>query len=160
MHPLNSVFYPLLGVYSITTKVLDIHFRNIYEAGIQVIVVNWSPNQSLDLIKHMMNYAKKTYDSRLSIAIELAPYVGRTAQSIRADLQRLRDEFVWAHPAMYRVQVVSRAGDWLPMVYVQGACGIDSDQWADVLGAKRAGSVRRSAVDAIFIGEVRYNLNM
>lgn len=134
---------------------LDIHFRNIYGAGIQVIVVNWTPSQSLDLIKHMMNYAMKTYDSRISIALELAPYDGRTAQSVRADLQRLRDEFVWSHPAMYRVQVASRGGEWLPMVYVQGACAIDSEQWADVLGAKRAGTVRRTAVDAVFIGEVR-----
>lgn len=104
----------------------------------------------------MMNYAKKTYDSRMSIALELAPYAGRTAQSVRADLQRLRDEFVWAHPAMYRVQVASRGGAWLPMVYVQDACSIESERWAEVLGAKRAGTVRRSAVDAVFIAEVRY----
>lgn len=103
-----------------------------------------------------MNYAKKTFDSRISIGLELAPYEGRSAQSVRADLQRLRDEFVWAHPAMYRVQVASRGGEWLPMVYVQGACAIESDQWAGLLGAKRSGTVRRSAIDAVFIGEVRY----
>lgn len=135
---------------------LDIHFRNIYQSGIQVIVVNWAPSQSLELIKHMMNYAKKSYDSKIWISLELAPYDGRSAQSVRADLQRLRDEFVWAHPAMYRVRVASRKGEWLPMVYIQGACAIDSDQWAEVLGAKRVGTVRRSSVDAVFIGEVRY----
>lgn len=148
------MFYPLLGVYSISTKVLDIHFRNIYESGIRVIVVNWTPSQSLDLIKHMMNYAKKKYDSRLSIALELAPYAGRTAQSVRTDLQRLHEEFVWAHPAMYRVHVASR-GEWLPMVYLQGVCDIEADQWADLFGAKRMGTLRHSPTDAVFIGEVR-----
>lgn len=158
VQPLRSVFYPLLGVYSISTKVLDVHFRNVLAAGVGVLVVGWQPtaNGSLAMVKHIMNYAWKTGGGRLAVSVEMLPYAGRTVAAVRADVRRLHGEFVWSHPAMYRVHVQGKGGSRLPLVYVRGACDSGgADEWAEMLGPGAKETVRGTTLDGVFVGEVR-----
>lgn len=158
VQPLRSVFYPLLGVYSIGTKVLDVHFRNVLAAGVGVLVVGWQPRAdgSLSMVKHIMNYAWKTCAGRLAVTVEMLPYAGRTVRSIRFDVGRLHEDFVWSHPAMYRVHVLGKGGSRLPLVYVRSACDSGgAEEWAEMLGPMAKETVRGTALDGVFVGEVR-----
>lgn len=162
--PLQSEYYPLLGLYTATPKILDVHFRNILQAGVGVLVVGWSPpaaaawpttTASTEQLLHVMQQAKKATAGRLLVAVEMRAYEGRSVRTLRADLEQLRADGVWTHPAMYRVRVHRQADAELPMVYVREACECgDHEEWAELLAANGAATVRGTGLDAFFVGEV------
>lgn len=166
--PLQTEYYPLLGLYTATAKVLDVHFRNVLQAGVGVLVVGWSPPtavaadetatvavSSTEQLLRIMQHAKKTTAGRLRVAVELLPYEGRTVRTIRSDLEQLNADGVWTHPAMYRVHVHSKDDAELPMVYVRGACDSGgAEDWEDLLAENGVLSIRRTRLDAVIVGEV------
>lgn len=154
VHTLNTVFYPMLGIYTISTNILEHHFRNIEQLGIDVVIVTWNPEKSLDLLRHILNFVKKYYQGKMYVAIEIDAYDGRTAESVLSMIKLLYKEFVWSHPALYRVYVASKS-KYLPMVYVREAFAISEIHWMNILGPQGGSTVRETAYDAVFIGHVR-----
>ena len=156
VNSLNTVFYPLLGIYTINTKILEIHFRNIWQMGIQVIIVTWRPNdRSTELLKHILNFAKKYYEDRIQVAIEIDAYEGRDVFTIKNDIKYWHTEFIWSHPALYRVYVQSK-NDYLPMIYIRDAFHGESGAWQYLFATERYSkySLRRTVHDGVFIGHV------
>lgn len=159
INELNSVFYPMLGVYTTTTKILEHHLNNIRRLGINVIILTWKPSlnipgETLDLLKNILNFVKKHFDSELQVALEIDSYPGRTVESIRNILTMLHKEYLWSHPGLYRVHVNSKNA-FLPMVYVRDAYQISDEDWFKIFSVRGIGSVRNTIYDAVFIGHVR-----
>lgn len=159
INELNSVFYPMLGVYTATNKILEHHLTNIKRLGINVIILTWKPSlnvpgESMDLLKSILNFVKKHFDSELQVALEIDSYPGRTVESVRNILTMLHREYLWSHPGLYRVHVHSKNA-FLPMVYVRDAYQISDEEWFKIFSVRGIGSVRNSIYDAVFIGHVR-----
>lgn len=167
VHTLNSVFYPMLGLYTITTRILEQHCRNIEQLGTDVIVVGWRPTTPIDIIRHLLNYVKKYHERRLSIAIEIdlssgdgptttTARTGSVVDAVRDSFALFHREFIWSHPSLYRVFVQSK-GASLPMVYVREAYAEpDAMEWAKLF--KGTASIRGTNLDAVIIGHIRYLL--
>lgn len=155
VNTLNSIFYPMLGLYTISTKILETHFRNIQQMGIEVIIFTWNPEKSIELLKHILNYVKKYYPAeKLTVALEIDVYAGRTADTIRNAFELFHREFIWSHPALYRVYVASQ-DKYLPMIYIREAWHISDVDWATVFSPKGSNTIRKTNYDGIFIGHVR-----
>lgn len=160
INELNSVFYPMLGLYTTTNKILEHHFNNIKRLGINVIIMTWKPSsnifpgESMDLLKMILNFVKKYYDSELQVALEIDSYPGRTVESIRNILTMLHREYLWSHPGIYRVHVKSK-NIFVPMVYIRDAYQISDEEWFKIFSVRGIGSVRNTIYDAVFIGHVR-----
>lgn len=161
VHTLNSVFYPLLGLYTITTKILEQHCRNIEQLGIDVIVVGWRPSAGLEIIRHILNYVKKYHSRRLSIAIEIDIISDATttpqnsgSSAVRDSFELLHREFIWSHPSLYRVFVQSK-DLWLPMVYIREVYAAEPEPIAWTQLFKGPASIRGTNLDAVIIGHVR-----
>lgn len=159
INELNSVFYPMLGVYTTTNKVLEHHFNNIKRIGINVIILTWKPSmnipgESIDLLKNILNFVKKYHDSELQVALEIDSYPGRTVESVRNILTMLHREYLWSHPGIYRVHVHSKNA-FLPMVYIREAYQISDEEWFKIFSVRGIGSVRNTIYDAVFVGHVR-----
>lgn len=159
INELNSVFYPMLGVYTTTNKILEHHLNNIKRLGINVIILTWKPSsnipgESYDLLKNILNFVKKYLNSELQVALEIDSYPGRTVESIRNILTELHQEYLWSHPGLYRVHVNSKNA-FLPMVYIRDAYQISDEEWFKIFSARGIGSVRNTIYDAVFIGHVR-----
>lgn len=159
INELNSVFYPMLGVYMTTNKILEHHFNNIRRLGINVIILTWKPSsnipgESFDQLKNILNFVKKHFNSELQVALEIDSYPGRTVESIRNILTELHEEYLWSHPGIYRVRVNSKNA-FLPMVYIRDAYQISDEEWFKIFSVRGIGSVRNTIYDAVFIGHVR-----
>lgn len=159
INELNSIFYPMLGVYTTTNKILEHHLNNIKRLGINVIILTWKPSsnnsgESIDLLKNILNFVKKHFDSELQVALEIDSYPGRTVESVRNILTILHREYLWSHPGLYRVHVNSK-NVFLPMVYVRDAYQISDEEWFKIFSVRGIGSVRNGEYDAVFIGHVR-----
>lgn len=159
INELNSVFYPMLGLYTTTNKILEHHLNNIKRIGINVIILTWKPSsnipgESIDLLKNILNFVKKHFDSELQVALEIDSYPGRTVESVRNILTMLHREYLWSHPGLYRVHVNSKNA-FLPLVYVRDAYQISDEEWFKIFSVRGIGSVRNTIYDAVFIGHVR-----
>ncbi|XP_037033543.1 glycoprotein endo-alpha-1,2-mannosidase-like protein [Bradysia coprophila] len=158
INELNSVFYPMLGVYTTTNKILEHHLNNIKRLGINVIILTWKPSanipgESVDLLKNILNLVKKYFDCEIQVALEIDSFPGRTVESIRNILTLLHREYLWSHPALYRVQVNSKNA-LLPMIYVREAYQISDEEWFKIFSVRGIGSIRNTIYDAVFIGHV------
>lgn len=159
INELNSVFYPMLGVYTTTNKILEHHLNNIKHLGINVIILTWKPSanipgESVDRLRHILNFVKKYFNCEIQVALEIDNFPGRTVESIRNILTLLHREYLWSHPALYRVQVNSK-NELLPMIYVREAYQTSEEEWFKIFSTRGIGSVRNTIYDAVFIGHVR-----
>jgi glycoprotein endo-alpha-1,2-mannosidase len=110
---LGSTFYPSRGPYSSTDNaVVDVHMREMQEAGVTTVVVSWWGRGSIeDQRLPAIRAAVRRHDMRLAVHVE--PYPGRTVGSVATDLEVLR-----------------RLG--VDDVYVYDSTALPDDQWAEL----------------------------
>lgn len=149
-HQPNIVFYPMLGLYKIDSKVITHHFENIRQLGTTVLIVTWTPQFQHSLLIYLMNELLK---HKLQLAIEIDDYPNRTVHSIFNDLDYFYREFWW-HEALYKVYV-TRKRKFMPMFYVKNMASLPAIEWSQLLSLNGVISLRRSLHDAIFIGHIR-----
>lgn len=153
---LNIVFQPLLGTYSLNTKILKKHFQNIKNIGIGVIIITWSPDKSrTDMLKNILNFSKQFYPVDVSICIEIDAYPGRSPESIKSDFEFLHREFIWSHPNLYRVYIDSQK-QYLPMIYIKDVFTVNHRDWFRIFSSRGSDTVRKTMYDAVFLGHIRY----
>lgn len=80
------------------------------------------------------------------VALHLEPYAGRSAESVRADLEHLASAY-GAHAGLYR-----DAARGLPLIYVYDSYHLPPHEWARLLSPAGDLSVRGTPLDATFIG--------
>lgn len=149
---IGSNYYPLLGCYSSNDPaVINIHMRQIREAGIGVIVLSWSPPNYKDspykIMPVLFKYAAK---HKLKIALHVEPYIGRNPINL---LNHLRDFYKMYrnHSALYTMKKSLRAPS-IPVIYIYDSYLTPAVAWKEVLTIKGNLSIRNTDLDAIFVG--------
>ena len=85
-----SVFFPVRGAYSSSDpRVLRAQMRDIARAGVDQVVSSWWGWGSEE-DERLPDVVRAAHRYRLSVAVHLEPYVGRSPETIAADLQHLR----------------------------------------------------------------------
>ncbi|KAL7741175.1 hypothetical protein ACLKA6_018199 [Drosophila palustris] len=152
---LNTAFYPALGLYKPSAKLLGQHFENIRSCGIGVLILSFSKPSDPALLHQILELAPQ---HNLSVTFELSVAGNRTVDYLRQQLQDI-SSYVEL-PGFYRVWSQSRAA-LLPVLYVSNAYKLSDSLGRQLcrptalkLPSKDAGQLRR-VLDAIFIGHIR-----
>jgi hypothetical protein len=87
-----AAFYPARGLYSSSDpRVLAAQMRELRRAGVDEVVTSWwGPGSSEDARLSSVIGAARAHG--LAVAVHLEPYGGRTAETVAADVARLRAE--------------------------------------------------------------------
>lgn len=158
---LNTAFYPALGLYKPTIKLLGQHMDNIRSCGIGVIILSFVRPSDPALLHQIIDLAPQ---HNLSVTFELSVAGNRTLEFVR---QQLQDIAAYVElPGFYRVWSQSRAA-LLPVLYVSNAYKLSESlgrhlcrptvqelaEQQQVPG--EIGGLRR-VLDAFFIGHIRW----
>ncbi|KAI7837064.1 hypothetical protein COHA_009063 [Chlorella ohadii] len=155
---LHSPYYPLRGPYSSADpEVLEDQFREMKRTGIGVAAVSWwgpvwrngtHDTQGVSTDERLPTLLAAAERAGMAIAFHLEPYPGRTAATVREDLQYLmRRPEVAASPAVLRLGPQRR-----PLYFVYDSYHISPADWAALLTPGGEGSMRGSDGDGVFIG--------
>lgn len=157
---LNTAFYPALGLYKPSAKLLGQHFENIRSCGIGVLILSFTKPSDPELLHQIIELAPQ---HNLSVTFELSVAGNRTVEYLR---QQLQDIATYVElPGFYRVWSQSR-GALLPVLYISNAYKLSENlgrqlcrPTALTLSTKKvsnddAGGLRR-VLDAFYIGHIR-----
>ena len=85
-----SSFFPARGVYSSGDPyIVGSQMREIRRYGIDTVAVSWWGWGSLE-DRRLPGVVRAARKARLRVAVHIEPYPGRTAESVSADIDRLR----------------------------------------------------------------------
>lgn len=159
---LNTAFYPALGLYKPSAKLLAQHFENIRSCGIGVLILSFGKPSDSDLLHQIIELAPQ---HNLSVTFELSVAGNRTVEYLRQQLQEIAPYVDL--PGFYRIWSQSRAA-LLPVLYVSNAYKLSESLGRLLcrptalmtLGAKPEASASeigglRRVLDALFIGHIR-----
>ncbi|KAH8262990.1 hypothetical protein KR044_002809 [Drosophila immigrans] len=154
---LNTAFYPSLGLYKPSAKLLGQHFENIRSCGIGVLILSFTKPTDPALLHQIIELAPQ---HNLSVTFELSVAGNRTMEFLR---QQLQDVATYVElPGFYRVWSQSR-GALMPVLYVSNAYKLSESLGRQMchytgltkpLGKEEVGRLRR-VLDAFFIGHIR-----
>uniref|UniRef100_A0A1B6K7Z8 Glycoprotein endo-alpha-1,2-mannosidase n=4 Tax=Homalodisca liturata TaxID=320908 RepID=A0A1B6K7Z8_9HEMI len=144
-----SSYYPELGCYSSRdSQIIDVHFKQIREAGIGVVVVSWYPpdvqKSTQDNMVHLLNTAQK-YQLKIAILIEI--YTGRNQDSFLKNIIYLTK--YTSHSFFYKFMKNER---YLPVYYVHKSYMTTASVWRELLATDGSKTVRGTPYDGFFIG--------
>lgn len=152
---IGACFYPKLGCYSSRDQsTIEIHMQQMRRAGIGVVAVSWYPPSQRDdhgrspdhYIPLLLDIAHK-YSMKVTIHSE--PYQERSPSNFRRDLEYIHDHYT-NHPALLKIRS-PRDKSLLPLVYVYDSYLYQAGQWAQVLSADGAHTIRGTHIDCIAI---------
>ncbi|KAJ8600366.1 hypothetical protein CTAYLR_000700 [Chrysophaeum taylorii] len=137
---IHAPFYPLLGPYSSRDPaILDTHFG--WMEDIDTVVLSWTGRESVsdtqgvstdEAFPAAIAAAKK---NGLSVALHLEPYPGRSARSVRSDLEYLLSSYDF--------------GECKVVAYVYDAYHVRATEWKDLFCRGGAFTVRGTAWDVV-----------
>ncbi|RDZ27001.1 glycoside hydrolase family 99 protein [Lysobacter silvisoli] len=139
-------FYPALGEYSSADPaVAERHMAMIAQAGIGVVAVTWLGREdpSYRSLRALFDAAAR---HGLRICFQIEPASRPTLAAARAQLLAAVDDF-GRHPAFYRDPGTGR-----PLFFVYDSYQLPASDWARLLRAGGAESIRGGAYDADVIG--------
>ncbi|XP_015609754.1 glycoprotein endo-alpha-1,2-mannosidase [Cephus cinctus] len=149
---IGANYYPSLGCYSsMDPKVIDLHMKQLKEAGVGVVVVSWTPptaNDNTDSI--MPDLLDTAHRYHLKIAPHIEPYAGRNPINLIEHIRHLFNKY-GSHPALYRMK---RQEDdtVLPVMYIYDSYVFPSTAWRELLSERGNLTLRGTEIDAIYIG--------
>src|SRR3954471_7692359 len=89
-YDIASGFFPARGVYSSATRaVLAAQMAEIAGAGVNQVVSSWWGWGSVE-DQRLPDVVRAGARRGLSVSVQIEPYVGRTAQTVAADIEHLR----------------------------------------------------------------------
>ena len=120
---IGAAFYPRLGPYSSNdATIVDDHARQARLARIGVLVVSWYPsthNENVDEAIGLILEAAAKFG--LEVCFHLEPYEGRTALSVRKDVDLVLETYA-THRAYHRI-------DGKPVFYAYDSYQISPNDW-------------------------------
>jgi len=152
---LHAPFYPAAGPYSSSDpKLLDAHFSQLREAGVDAAVLSWtgrpggavSDTQGVGtdaIVPAAIAAAKR---AGIGAAIHLEPYEGRSAESVALDLSHLVTYDLYCLP---RRPCGGHAP--LPVVYLYDAYHTPAKEWARLFCKDGDISIRGTQQDVVVI---------
>eukprot|EP00899_Mesostigma_viride_P014241 jgi/Mesvir1/22818/Mv20081-RA.1 len=151
----HSRYYPDRGCYSSRDPgaVAD-HMRQLVDAGVRVLVLSWwgpewrpasADTQGVhtdSALPILFRAAEASGDIKL--AFHLEPYAGRTALTVREDIEYLISRY-GNSSALLRI-------DGRPLYYVYDSYLIPASEWAQILSPDGSATLRATPWDGVFIG--------
>ncbi|HYF95297.1 MAG TPA: glycoside hydrolase family 99 protein [Symbiobacteriaceae bacterium] len=147
---IGAHYYPQLGPYSSSDPhVLDQHMIWLKQARVGVLVTSWwGPGSREDAMTPAVLDAAAEHG--LKVAFHLETYRGRTAESVKRDIQYIYGHY-GGHPAFFRT---ARPTHWGPspaprgVFYVFESLHVPDADWKGMLD-----SLRNTSDDAIVLGQ-------
>ena len=140
---IGANFYPQLGSYSSTDKeIIDIHMRQIRDAGIGVVAISWWGKGHLtdQSVKNTLDIAHK-YGLKLAFHIEP---IYKTVKEFRGHLEYIAANYA-QHPAIYKL-------NGKPLYYLYNSFNLKYGEWQSLLNPDSLTTLRKTTLDGIFIG--------
>lgn len=141
---LASNFFPQLKNYSSNDpQVVAKHMEMMADARIGVVVLTWWRNMDLGLksIPLILDEANK---KGLKVSFHLEPYGGRSAKSVRDDIQEIL-KLYGKHPAFYR-------NNGKPWFFIYDSYLTGFEEWTSLLKPDGKISIRNTPLDVVMIG--------
>jgi len=151
---IGANYYPSLGPYSSSDpEVVDQHMKWMSEARIGIVSTSWWGKENSDgqltkvsgftdkLVKLLLDKADKY---GLKIAIHLEPYEGRSAESVKADVIYVIDQY-GKHPAFYRDDKNR------PLFFFYDSYHTKEQQWASIFAPDAPNTLRNTPYDSAMI---------
>lgn len=152
---IHAPFYPAAGLYSsLNASHLAGQLRTLKAAGVSAAVVSWwgrpgvSGGDSQGVLTNRaveLAFEAASAVGGIGVALHLEPYAGRSAESVRADLDFLADAY-GGHAGLFR------GVDGRPLFFVYDSYHISPAEWVRVLSPGGDLSVRGGAADGVFMG--------
>lgn len=141
---LASNFYPQLKNYSSNDPaIIAKHMKMYARAGMGVVAVTWWGDhyQGAESLPILFDEAQK---NGLKVCFHIEPYGGRSAQSVRENIQHFIEKF-GQHPALYRLH-------GKPLFFLYDSYLIPAEEWATMLKPEGAITIRNTNLDSEIIG--------
>jgi glycoprotein endo-alpha-1,2-mannosidase len=147
---IGSSFYPMRGPYSSRDpNILEEHMQELKDF---VVVVSWWGREKTDgegmatdpLIPLILAAAEKF---GAQIAFHIEPYPGRTAISVREDIQYIVDKY-GSSASFYRDEVNNNR----PVMYLYDSYLIPATEWATIFDPKAPKTIRNTKYDVVALG--------
>eukprot|EP00877_Chromochloris_zofingiensis_P009285 jgi/Chrzof1/460/Cz01g16190.t1 len=148
-------FYPWRGPYSSSDPVLiQQHIQELLDANVTVLAVSWwgpvwregthdtQGVQTDEVLKIVMTEVEK--QDTMKVALHLEPYTGRTAQTVREDIEYLMTLY---NSSSALLRIADR-----PVYYVYDSYHLLPQQWSTLLSPDGSRTVRGTTLDGFFIG--------
>ncbi|XP_015117471.1 glycoprotein endo-alpha-1,2-mannosidase-like protein [Diachasma alloeum] len=149
---IGASYYPSLGCYSSRNpQVIDLHMRQLRDAGVGVLVVSWTPPNTPDNTDPVMpDLLNAAHRYNLKIAPHIEPYPGRNPINLIEHIRYLFSKYS-SHPALHRARK-SRDGPALPVIYIYDSYVFPSSAWWELLSERGNLTLRGTEIDAIYMG--------
>ncbi|KJE93836.1 mannosidase [Capsaspora owczarzaki ATCC 30864] len=150
---IGANFYPQLGPYSsINPAVVDLHMRQMKEAGIAVLSLSWYPpgladDQGIFNKAHNDLVLETAAKYGLQVCLHIEPFKNRDGPSTRAAWIEFLDLY-GGHPGLFRDATRGN----LPWIYVYDSYQTPSASWKRVFGRTGDLTVRGTKYDVVAIG--------
>lgn len=141
---LASNFYPQLKNYSSNDPaIIAKHMKMYARAGMGVVAVTWWGDhyQGAESLPTLFDEAHK---NDLKVCFHIEPYGGRSAQSVRENIQHFIEKF-GQHPALYRLH-------GKPLFFLYDSYLIPAEEWATLLKPEGSITIRNTNLDSEIIG--------
>jgi len=144
---IGANFYPALGCYSVNDpEVLRRHMRQLRQAGIGLLCVSWWGKDTFT-DRALPGVFRAAEEAGLAVNFHLEPFPGRNALTAREAMRYLITNY-GSSPAFHRL--ASRGNR--PVIFVYDSYLTPASEWAEVLTAEGAHTIRGTGADAVVIG--------
>ncbi|XP_058808109.1 glycoprotein endo-alpha-1,2-mannosidase-like protein isoform X2 [Phymastichus coffea] len=149
---IGANYYPNLGCYSSRDpQVIDLHMRQLRDAGIGVAVVSWTPPSASDKTDSLMpDLLDAAHRHQLRVAPHIEPYAGRNPINLMEHIRYVLERY-GSHPALCRMRREDD-GAVLPVIYIYDSYVFPSSAWWELLSERGNLTLRGTELDAIYIG--------
>lgn len=159
-YDIHAPYYPQRGLYSSRDpQVMREQFREIYQAGIGIIIISWWGRKEVSkgdsqgvvtdgMVDQVLDLAAA---ENLKVALHLEPYEGRNADNVYKDIVYLYEKYSH-YPALYRYTIPGSNQPPRPVYYVYDSYHISALEWQRILTPHGDLSIRHTLYDCFAIG--------
>lgn len=139
---IGANYYPQLGCYSSNDpEIIEIHMKQIREAGIGVIAISWwGKGSSSD--KSVKTYLDIAHKYHLKLAFHIEP-IYKTVEEFKGHLRYITKNYA-THPAIYKVNDK-------PFYYLYDSYKLRYPDWQSILNPDSPSTIRNTPLDGVFI---------
>lgn len=141
----NVAFNPKRGYYNLSTNILNQHFREINNLGINVIVWNWQPSMTHETATTIFQLLS---DLKMKCTIQIDNYEHRSSKSIQDNIIYFINNFE-KYSSWNKYFVISKR-KYLALFYIKDAHEIELSDLKETFAYRN--SIRGTKHDAIIFG--------
>ncbi len=139
---IGANYFPQIGCYSSNDpEIIDLHMKQIRQAGIGVVAISWWGKDSFS-DKSILAYLEIAHKHELKLAFHIEP-IYKTTREFKAHLEYIIDKYS-EHPAFYKL-------NGKPFYYLYNSYKLNYQKWQSLLNPDSISSIRNTSLDGVFI---------